>query len=76
MNKVCIVNCRDLVVSPGGTAGHVRGRKVSRGDVLSVDGNSGEVYAGRVEVSVERPTGDLELLRSWREKRFQKAEAP
>jgi pyruvate,orthophosphate dikinase len=72
MNKVCIVNCRDLVVTPGGTAGHVRGRKVSKGDVLSVDGSSGEVYAGRVEVSVERPTRDLDLLRSWRKEHARK----
>jgi pyruvate,orthophosphate dikinase len=65
LGKVCVVNCQGMVFSPGTSGGKVGGRHVSKGDVLSVDGSSGQVFAGPVEVHVERPTRDLETVRSW-----------
>jgi pyruvate,orthophosphate dikinase len=76
LNKVCIVNCRDLVVSQNRVEGHAGGRKISRGQVLSLDGTSGEVYTGRVEVSVERPLDESRTLRSWREELRERASVP
>jgi pyruvate,orthophosphate dikinase len=65
LNKVCVVSCRDLVLSSNGTGGKVGDRAISKGDVLSVDGSSGQIFAGRIDVRVERPTRDREEVRSW-----------
>ena len=36
---------------------------------MSLDGHSGQVYAGKLEVVVERPTQYLEEVERWRERR-------
>jgi pyruvate,orthophosphate dikinase len=65
LGKVCVVGCRDLVLSSNGTGGRVGDHSLSKGDVLSVDGSSGQVFAGQVDTRVERPTRDVEAVRSW-----------
>jgi pyruvate,orthophosphate dikinase len=65
LGKVCVVGCRDLVLSSNGSGGRVGDHTLSRGDVLSIDGSSGQVFAGRIDVRAERPTRDLKAVRSW-----------
>jgi len=36
------------------------------GDWLSLDGNDGGVYAGRLEVIIERPERALARIENWR----------
>jgi pyruvate,orthophosphate dikinase len=79
LGKVCVVNCRGLAFSPGTSGAQVGGRNVSKGDVLSIDGSSGQVFRGPVEVLVERPSRDLEAVRSWgagAESRMPKTKVP
>ncbi|HMB06188.1 MAG TPA: PEP-utilizing enzyme, partial [Isosphaeraceae bacterium] len=65
LNKVCIVGCRDLVI-PGARRGcRIGGLEFAEGDDLSLDGHSGNVYGGKLEVVVEKPTQYLSEIQRW-----------
>jgi len=66
LNKVCIVGCRDLSLEAASQRCRVGDHDVARGSLLSLDGNSGHVYAGKLEVLVERPTTYLEQVERWK----------
>ena len=65
MNKVCLVGCDALVVDPDGRHCTIAGETFAEGEVLSLDGHSGEVLAGEVKVEFERPVEALSKLASW-----------
>jgi len=65
MDKVCLVGCDALVVDPDGRHCTIAGETFAEGDVLSLDGHSGEVLAGEVKVEFERPVEALSKLASW-----------
>jgi len=65
MNKVCLVGCDALVVDADGRHCTIAGETFAEGDVLSLDGHSGEVLAGEVKVEFERPVEALSKLASW-----------
>ncbi len=51
MGKTCVCGAEDLEIDPAGkTVTSPDGRRFSEGDVLSIDGTSGTVYAGEVAV--------------------------
>ena len=62
LNKVCIVGCRELAVQENGKGCRIGDQFIEEGAALSLDGHSGRVYAGKLEVVVERPTQYLEKL--------------
>jgi len=66
LNKVCIVGCRALVIEQGHRC-RIGDQSFSEGDVLSLDGHSGAVYAGRLQVVTEKPVELLCEVRRWRE---------
>jgi pyruvate,orthophosphate dikinase len=63
LNKVCIVNCRDLVLQGG--ACRIGETVIGPGDAVSLDGHTGRVYAGLLEGVVERPTEYLRQVERW-----------
>jgi pyruvate,orthophosphate dikinase len=64
LNKVCIVGCRELVIDQ--KRGCRLGEQWFRdGEFISLDGQSGCVYPGKLEVVVERPAGYLQEFESW-----------
>jgi len=69
LNKVCIVGCRDLMLSGAEPACRIGGQTIGAGVTLTLDGSSGRVYLGRLEVVVERPTQYLEEVERWRARR-------
>ncbi len=68
MGKVCIVNCRELKLDPAGRKCNIGGKEFIEGDVISLDGTSGEVYEGKIEVKFEKPVELLEVVDSWKRK--------
>ncbi|HHQ48825.1 MAG TPA: hypothetical protein ENK19_08090, partial [Acidobacteria bacterium] len=50
LGKVCVVNCHDLTVVEGEHEAAIGERRFSTGDMVSIDGVLGNVYAGRHEV--------------------------
>jgi pyruvate,orthophosphate dikinase len=66
LGKVCIVNCAELQVLPAAgeaTLGLVRLRE---GDVVTLDGETGLIYAGEVPVVATRPSEALAEIDRWR----------
>jgi pyruvate,orthophosphate dikinase len=66
LNKVCLVGCQDLFVDEDGTHCTIAGETFREGDILSLDGQSGNVLAGEVQVELERPVEGLARLAEWR----------
>ncbi len=46
LGKVCIVSCKELIVDERKKQGVINGFVISPGDVISIDGNWGGIYAG------------------------------
>ncbi|HVA45134.1 MAG TPA: PEP/pyruvate-binding domain-containing protein [Pirellulales bacterium] len=66
LNKACVVGCRELIVPDGLQHCEIGDRSFAEGDWISADGQSGEVYAGRLDVRVEQPTAYLEQVKRWK----------
>ncbi|HEX7465371.1 MAG TPA: PEP/pyruvate-binding domain-containing protein, partial [Usitatibacter sp.] len=67
LDKVCLVGCEALVMDAGGNGCTIAGERFREGDVISLDGHSGEVIAGEAQMELERPVEGLARLRQWRE---------
>jgi pyruvate,orthophosphate dikinase len=65
LGKPCVVGCRGLVIDPTGRSAAISDRKITEGEMLSVDGDSGAVYRGALEVIRSRPTELIERIHSW-----------
>jgi pyruvate,orthophosphate dikinase len=66
MGKVCIVNCPELAIDTAGRRCRIGAGELAEGALITLDGSTGNVYPGRVEVARERPAELLELYRSWK----------
>jgi pyruvate, orthophosphate dikinase len=66
LNKVCIVGCRHLSMEGEGKGCRIGDQQIDEGSILSLDGDAGRVYRGRLEVIVERPTEQLREVERWR----------
>ena len=67
LGKACLVGCRGLEIDQAGHRLTLAGQAFQEGDWLSIDGESGEIFAGRAEVLAERPEAELAELDVWRE---------
>jgi len=65
MGKVCIVNCTDMSIYPDAGKCIIGKQEFSEGDVISIDGGSGNVYKGVVEVLYKRPLGLIAMVEEW-----------
>ena len=50
MNKPCVVNCQGLVVAPDDDKATFESTTLTKGDLISIDGTTGAVYAGNHEI--------------------------
>ena len=66
MDKVCIVGCSALGIRMDDRSCSIAGRTFSERQVLSLDGNSGNVYDGALEVVEERPVALLAEIEGWK----------
>lgn len=60
LDKPCVVGCEDIEVRPDERAFFVDGRRVGEGEVVSVDGASGEILLGELPRRV--PTRNVDRL--------------
>jgi pyruvate,orthophosphate dikinase len=66
LNKVCIVGCRELTFEGVKQQCRLGDHVLNKGTLLSLDGNSGNVYAGKLEVVVEKPIAYLQEVDRWK----------
>lgn len=50
LNKVCIVNCKELVVNDAGKTCTIGGQKLEYGSIISLDAKSGSIYLGEYKI--------------------------
>jgi pyruvate,orthophosphate dikinase len=66
LNKVCIVGCRELDIDVERRACRLGDRSFHEGDLLTLDGQSGAVYAGQLDVLTEKPVQYLQEINRWK----------
>jgi pyruvate,orthophosphate dikinase len=66
LGKVCLVACPGLEIDIGRRQCRIGATLLHEGDLLSLDGNSGAVYAGPVARLTERPDEALAIVAGWR----------
>ena len=64
--KVCLVGCGGLSIAPDARSCRFGDAAVSAGEFLSVDGEEGVVYRGRLAIAADEPPPELALLEEWR----------
>jgi pyruvate, orthophosphate dikinase len=65
LGKVCVVNCTSLAIEGHHHRCTIGGVVVREGDFISIDGNTGSVYRGRVHVISRRPADLIDTARQW-----------
>jgi pyruvate,orthophosphate dikinase len=73
MGKACVVSCAGLAIDPAARRADIGGLMLREGDWISVDGDTGEVFLGQLEIATERPEAMLAEVESWREDRRERA---
>ncbi|MEB2284646.1 MAG: pyruvate, phosphate dikinase [Polyangiaceae bacterium UTPRO1] len=70
MGKSCVAGCSDLDIRYDGEYFLARGSiRVGRGEWITLDGSTGEVFLGKVPtVQTEGESGDFAILMSWADK--------
>jgi len=66
LGKVCVVGCEGLNIDASGRSAIVADEKLYEGDLLSIDGATGAIYRGELEVVRERPMDLLRSIADWR----------
>ncbi|MDD1612043.1 MAG: hypothetical protein LUQ57_02765 [Methylococcaceae bacterium] len=65
LDKVCLVDCRTLVIDMEHRRIRFGNRDFEEGDLLTLDGETGHVYSGKIAVRREKPTVAIEVIRGW-----------
>jgi len=66
MGKCCVAGCGDLDIRYDGGYFTARGQRVARGDWITLNGSTGEVFLGQVPtVRPEGETGEFAILMRW-----------
>jgi pyruvate, orthophosphate dikinase len=66
LRKVCLVGCAQMQIDTAARTVTIGDRTLSEGDLLTLDGNSGCVYAGAARTEIEYPAELLKRLESLR----------
>ena len=65
LNKPCVVGCGDLTVDLPRRRCALAGHWLNEGEIISLDGESGNVFAGPVNVEMEEPVDALARVARW-----------
>ncbi len=68
MGKPCIVGCAEIKIDYTSKQFFVDGKTVNEGDMITIDGSSGSVYAGEIPTVEPKLTDDFRTILSWSEK--------
>jgi pyruvate,orthophosphate dikinase len=66
LGKVCLVACPNLSIDLDRRQCKIGDALLNEGDLLSLDGNTGAVYPGRLTPLIERPEKALAAIAAWR----------
>lgn len=66
LGKVCLVGCEALTIDLPRRACRIGTRTLSENETISLDGNTGAIYAGTLPVVTQRPDRELATIATWR----------
>jgi pyruvate,orthophosphate dikinase len=66
MGKVCVVGCRALRIDSGAHRCWFGDRAFREGELITIDGETGNVFAGRLVVMIEKPHEALAAIARWK----------
>ena len=66
MGKPCIVGCSGIAIDVAAGRAQLDRTTIAESDWLTVDGDSGRMYLGRLETVVSRPEKELAEIATWR----------
>jgi pyruvate,orthophosphate dikinase len=65
LDRPSVVGCAELHVDEPAHGCVIGGRRMAEGEVITIDGDTGRIYAGAVPVVTERPDDLLATVRGW-----------
>jgi len=65
MGKVCIVSCDDMKIDQEHRKVIFSGHELYEGDLITIDGSSGSIYAGIINTSTKKPIELIKEIKSW-----------
>ncbi len=65
MGKCCVAGCESIKVYEKDNYFMVKGKKIKKGDVITLDGSTGEVFFGEVSTVEPKLSEDFDLLMQW-----------
>ena len=65
MGRACVCGAGDIRIEKDGSAFTVGGRRIEAGEKITIDGSTGEVFAGAVETVEPELSGDFAKLMEW-----------
>ncbi|MBT4136082.1 pyruvate, phosphate dikinase [archaeon] len=65
MGKCCVAGCSDLSINENAKSFDASGMQFREGDIISLDGSSGEVFVGELRLVSPTLSGDFETLMQW-----------
>jgi len=65
LGKVCLVGCPQLTIEDDGRGCSIGGQRLAEGELITLDGDAGRVYRGRLPVIHERPAQELAEITAW-----------
>jgi len=65
MGKCCVAGAGEIIVDEKTKTLIVAGKTFNEGDIITLDGSTGEVFAGALEVMDPELSGDFETLMKW-----------
>lgn len=68
MGTCCVAGCHDLVVNEEEHYATICGKRINEGDVISLDGTTGNIYLQAVKTVEASEVGDLATIMSWADK--------
>jgi pyruvate,orthophosphate dikinase len=64
MGKCCVAGCSDLVINPDGTC-ELPGKILKEGDYITLNGTTGEIIDGALELIIPDISGEFEEFMTW-----------
>jgi len=71
LGKPCITSCSGLRIDPVRRVVGFGERSISEGEPITLDANTGRVYAGEAQVAIDHPSRWLDQIKKWKESRRQ-----
>ena len=65
MGKCCVAGCSELIISERDKVIEVKGKTIREGDIITLDGSTGEVFIGGINLVEPELSGDFGILMQW-----------